>query len=164
MCVLCAFVVWSVVAGYNYPLIAIANRSHSFPNPAPPSASACQAIQPTLMTAPQSRTARPTGGSHEQQPRSEWRRAPPCGCQAVLPVACKDRQAGGLHRISLLKKSLCALCLCGGIVSCKVMSHTWTNILKLCFRNAPARLRHLLDFHSHFFLKTWHALCPCFSK
>ena len=30
-----AFVVWSVVAGYNYLLIVIANRRHCFPNPRP---------------------------------------------------------------------------------------------------------------------------------
>jgi len=28
------FVVWSVVDGYNYQLIVIANRRHCFPNPA----------------------------------------------------------------------------------------------------------------------------------
>ena len=30
-----AFVVWSVVDGYNYPQIVIANRRHCFSNPAP---------------------------------------------------------------------------------------------------------------------------------
>jgi hypothetical protein len=46
------------------------------------------------------------------------------GYPALLAIARKDRQAGGLHRISAKKVSVrppCALCLCGGIVSCMVI-------------------------------------------
>jgi len=54
--VLCAFVVWSVVAGYNYQLIVIANRMHAPPGPqAQPGllttcTIACQAIHPAQVT------------------------------------------------------------------------------------------------------------------
>lgn len=61
--------------------------------PLPPSASARQAIQPALKTASQARTARPTCGSHEQQPGSERSKARPCDCRALLTVARKGRKA-----------------------------------------------------------------------
>ncbi|MDD4162371.1 MAG: hypothetical protein PHW87_07815 [Methanothrix sp.] len=71
----------------------------------------------------------PNGLLSKFRPRARSRdpsgaKARPCGCPALLPVSRKDRQAGGLHQISLLQ-SLCAssvpLCLCGEIVSCSVI-------------------------------------------
>ena len=73
------------------------------PAPMPPSPRL--ASQPALATSPP--RPGPMGSGHKQQPGPERLRARPCGRPVLLPVACKNRQAG--DRIgSLCQKSLCA--------------------------------------------------------